>query len=306
MDMNDELHLKEFETYLRAGERSALTIAGYLGDVLLFTRWYQEENKEPLTPAGLSAEAVRGYKQHLLELARKPKTVNRRLASLAAYAHWLEQEGLITGRNPVQGIKAVREAPLAPRWLERKQRALLLRAADRLVEEAMRRYPRLRLMVVRDAAILRLLLFAGLRAGEVVRLHMDDLLLDERRGSLVIRQGKGGKRRTVPLNAQARKGLAAYLSLRPEGEALFLGQRGEAVQVKTVQRAVTRFARAAGLKNVTPHTLRHTFAKTLIDNGVGLEKVAALLGHESLNTTRIYTTPGMQDLEQAVEGMERF
>jgi integrase/recombinase XerC len=303
MDMNDELHLKKFEAYLRAGERSALTITGYLGDVLLFARWYQEENKEPLTSAGLSTVAVRGYKQHLLELSRKPKTVNRRLASLAAYAHWLEPEGLFTGRNPVQGVTAVREAPLAPRWLERKQRALLLRATDRLVEEAMRRYPRLRLLVVRDAAILRLLLFAGLRAGEVVRLWLDDLLMDERRGSLVIRQGKGGKRRTVPLNAHARKGLAAYLCLRPEGEALFLGQRGEPIQVKTVQRAVTRFARAAGLKDVTPHTLRHTFAKTLIDNGVGLEKVATLLGHESLNTTRIYTTPGLQDLEEAVEGV---
>ena len=115
--MNDELYLKDFEAYLRAGERSALTISGYLGDVLLFARWYQEQNKEPLIAAGLNAEAVRGYKQHLLEQARKPKTVNRRLASPAAYAHWLEQAGLLAGRNPIQGVKAVREAPLAPRWL---------------------------------------------------------------------------------------------------------------------------------------------------------------------------------------------
>ena len=304
--MHNELHLEDFRAYLLAQDRSPLTVAGYLGDVNLFASWYEQTEGDPLTPSALTNAAVRGYKQHLLEKARKPKTVNRRLASLAAYAHWLEQEGLFTGRNPVLGVKAVREAPLAPRWLERKQRALLLRAADRLVEEAMRRYPRLRLLVVRDAAILKLLLFAGLRAGEMARLRLDDLLLDERRGSLVIRQGKGGKQRTVPLNAHARKGLVAYLRMRPEGEALFLGQRRGAVQVKTVQRAVTRFARAAGLKGVTPHTLRHTFAKTLIDNGVGLEKVAALLGHESLNTTRIYTTPGLQDLEQAVEEVDHF
>ena len=78
---------------------------------------------------------------------------------------------------------------------------------------------------------------------------------------------------------------------------------GTAQQVKTVQRAVTRFARAAGLRGVTPHTLRHTFAKTLIDNGVGLEKVAAMLGHRNISTTMIYFTPGLRDLEEAVEGI---
>ena len=67
---------------------------------------------------------------------------------------------------------------------------------------------------------------------------------------------------------------------------------------------MARFARPAGLEEVTPHTLQRTFAKSLIDNGVRLEMVAALLGHESLNTTRIYTTPGMQDLEGAVEETE--
>jgi integrase/recombinase XerC len=63
---------------------------------------------------------------------------------------------------------------------------------------------------------------------------------------------------------------------------------------------VHRFAKKAGLKNVTPHTLRHSFAKSLIDAGVSLEKVATLLGHSNLNTTRIYTTPGEEDLEDAV------
>lgn len=85
---------------------------------------------------------------------------------------------------------------------------------------------------------------------------------------------------------------------------LFLGQRNEGVQSKTIQRAVQRFAKKAGLKNVTPHTLRHTFAKSLIDAGVSLEKVAILLGHSNLNTTRIYTTPGKEDLEDAVESID--
>jgi len=71
-----------------------------------------------------------------------------------------------------------------------------------------------------------------------------------------------------------------------------------------VQRAVWRFSKQAGLKRVSPHVLRHTFAKSLVDNGVSLEKVAALLGHSDLNTTRRYVTPGERDLQDAVEGLE--
>jgi len=293
--MTDTLHLDEFQAYLLTEDRSPVTITGYLGDVRLFAQWYEGHYREALIPASLTNEAVRNYKQHLLDQAAKPKTINRRLAALAAYAHWLEQAGYVkNARNPVQGVKAVKETALAPKWLDRKQRAALLRAVDKEVEDAVRRYPRLRLMYLRDAAIVKLILFAGLRVGEIIQLRMSDITLDERKGSVVVREGKGTKRREVPLNAKARKAILDYLRMRPyvEMEALFLGQRSEGVQSKTIQRAVQRFTKKAGLKNVTPHTLRHSFAKALIDAGVSLEKVATLLGHSNLNTTRIYTTPG--------------
>jgi integrase/recombinase XerC len=163
-------------------------------------------------------------------------------------------------------------------------------------------------MVLRDAAIVRLILFAGLRVGEIVQLRLSDVTLDERKGSVVVREGKGTKRREIPLNSRVRKAMLEYLRVRPDIEIndLFLGQRGEGIQSKTVQRAVQRFAGEAGLENVTPHVLRHSFAKALIDNGVSLEKVATLLGHSNLNTTRIYTTPGERDLEEAVNTLEDF
>jgi len=305
--MTDTLHLDEFQAYLLTEDRSPVTITGYLGDVRLFAQWYEGHYREALIPASLTNEAVRNYKQHLLDQAAKPKTINRRLAALAAYAHWLEQAGYVkNARNPVQGVKAVKETALAPKWLDRKQRAALLRAVDKEVEDAVRRYPRLRLMYLRDAAIVKLILFAGLRVGEIIQLRMSDITLDERKGSVVVREGKGTKRREVPLNAKARKAILDYLRMRPyvEMEALFLGQRSEGVQSKTIQRAVQRFTKKAGLKNVTPHTLRHSFAKALIDAGVSLEKVATLLGHSNLNTTRIYTTPGEEDLEDAVGRIE--
>ena len=307
--MADELHLDEFQAYLLTEDRSPVTIVGYVGDVRLFAQWYEKQAGEALAPKSLTNEAVRGYKQHLLDQNAKPKTVNRRLAALAAYAHWLEQGGYVqNARNPVQGVKAVKETQLAPKWLDKKQRAALLRAVDKEVEDAMRRYPRLRLMVQRDAAIVRLILFTGLRVGEIVHLRLSDLTMDERKGSVVVREGKGTKRREVPLNSRARKALQDYLRIRPDSgsDDLFIGQREEGIQSKTVQRAVQRFAKTAGLENVTPHILRHSFAKALIDNGVTLEKVATLLGHNNLNTTRVYTTPGERDLEDAVNSLGDF
>jgi site-specific recombinase XerD len=199
----------------------------------------------------LTKDAVKGYKQHLLDQANKPKTINRRLAALAAYAHWLELAGYVKNtRNPVQGVKAVKEIELSPKWLDKRQRAALLRAVDKGIEDANRRYPRLRVMVLRDAAIVRLILFAGLRVGEIVQLRLRDLTLDERKGTVIIREGKGTKRREVPLNSRVRKALLEYMQVRPDGERveLFLGQREEGIQSKTVQRAVLRFADEAGWK----------------------------------------------------------
>ena len=138
---------------------------------------------------------------------------------------------------------------------------------------------------------------------EITQLRMSDVILEERKGSVIVREGKGTKRREIPLNMKARKAMLDYLAVRPEvaSDDLFLGQRNEGVQSKTIQRAVPRFAKKAGIQNVTPHTLRHSFAKALIDAGVSLEKVATLLGHSNLNTTRIYTTPSEEDLENAVD-----
>ena len=147
-----------------------------------------------------------------------------------------------------------------------------------------------------------LLLNTGLRVGELCALRLSDVQMSERKGKVIVRSGKGGKQRIVPLNRQARQMLSQWLLHRPpvDTDALFVGQRNNAVSARSVQRAVGRLAQLAGLEDVTPHILRHTFAKSLINQGVSIEKVAALLGHSDLNTTRIYITPGERDLEEAV------
>ncbi len=133
-------------------------------------------------------------------------------------------------------------------------------------------------------------------------LNFSDVQLSERKGSLTVRSGKGRKQRLVPLNAEARPFLQQWLLSRSalDTTALFIGQRKKRLTARSVQRAVKRLAKAAGISDVTPHVLRHTFAKALLDSGVGIEKVAVLLGHSDLNTTRIYGAPSEGDLEEAV------
>ena len=109
--------------------------------------------------------------------------------------------------------------------------------------------------------------------------------------------------RTAPLNAEARKTLSAWLVARPADgpPTLFSGQRGDPLSPRAVQRIIAKYARLANLESVSPHTLRHSFGKNLVNAGVTLEKVAMLMGHESLDTTRIYIVPSANDLANAVE-----
>ncbi|MBT3313003.1 MAG: tyrosine-type recombinase/integrase [Anaerolineae bacterium] len=291
----------EFERYLEEKDRAETTIRGYLADLRLFAKWFLVENGEALTTKNWVSSDVRRYREHLLAQGMKPQTINRRLAAVASFGNWSVQAGHL-GSNPALHIRSVATAALSPKWLEKKEKAALVRAAEKDVQFARTRYPRLWISRLRDATLLILLLNTGLRVGEFCALDVGDLKLSERKGSVTVRSGKGQKQRLVPLNAEARIFLQQWLLYRPvvETNALFIGQRGERVTARSVQRAAKRLAKAAEISNVTPHVLRHTFAKSLLDSGVGIEKVAALLGHSDLNTTRIYVMPSEGDLEEAV------
>jgi len=124
---------------------------------------------------------------------------------------------------------------------------------------------------------------------------------------VLVRQGKGHKARSVPLNKDARGALEEWLGARREvdpdngHEHLFLSQKGGPLSVRAIGFRVSALAKKANLEDVSPHALRHSFAKNLVNADVGLEKVAMLLGHESLETTRLYITPSEADLQEATE-----
>ncbi len=297
--------VKSFETYLHEQDCAALTVHGYLTDLEHFSRWFKQTNGEALAPEHLTPTDVKAYKQHLLVVERrKASTVNRRLAALSAYAKWAQATGQIHS-NPTENIKAVKQVTSAPKWLDKHEQFALQRAIERDLQLSKLRFPKRWVTRRRDASLVLFLLNTGLRLGELTALRLGDVQLSERKGSVIVQKGKGIKQRTVPLNTEARKALQEWLAVRPQTGSDFIWvsveSEVEGLSGRAVQRILQRYAQEAGLEELTPHICRHTFAKNLIRQEVGLEKVATLLGHANLNTTRLYITPDERDLEFAVE-----
>ena len=290
--------IEQYRTHLVKHDRSEKTIHGYTTDLVQFQKWLGKHSLSKITEVD-----VRAYRDHMLKEGNSPNTINRRIASIASFGEWGSSQGGIFKGNPAQYIKPVKTIELAPRWLNEEQKKKLLKAVEIDLREAMDRYPRLWVLRKRDAVIVNVLLLTGLRVDELCSLKLSDLNLSERKGTLLVRHGKGGKQRVVNLHIEARKQLSEWLEVRPkvESDGLFVGQTGEGIRPRLVQRLVERYANLAGLEDVTPHSLRHTYARSLLDSGSSLQEVALLMGHSSLDSTARYVQPSEMELQQAVD-----
>lgn len=290
--MSEQTIIDQYEDHLTRVGKSAHTVRAYTHDVAAFAQWFQGTYGERLDPQAVDPRDIRDYRQHLLAVKElKPATINRRLIALRRFFQWARQQD-IADDSPFEILETVlvkEQQDTAPRWLDRTEQLALLRVA----RKGKRR---------RDVAILQTLLGTGLRISELAALKVTDIEISERKGELRVRGGKGTKERRIPLDKRTRRALTRYLDEeRPaaESERLFLGQRGP-LNEAGINYLVKKYAYQARLEDCTSHTLRHTFAKNLVDAGTPLDQVATLLGHESLDTTRIYTRPSEKDLERAV------
>lgn len=283
-----------FVAELRRQETAPKTWQNYRSDLACFGRWFAGVNDEPFAAAAVTPSDIRDYRSYLIQEERRtPATVNRRLAALRKFFAWAKATGLVTD-EPTLAVKGVEASPRAPKALEKRELDKLVRTVERHGS-------------TRDQAIVLTLRHTGLRVSELCALRLGDVTIGERSGQVVVRSGKGSKYRTVPLNVDARRAITAYLAVRPavSDDHLFIGQRREGLRPAAVEDLVKKYARLAGLADVTPHTLRHSFGKHLLDAGESLVAVAALLGHSRLETTAIYTHPSDRDLAHAVERLER-
>jgi site-specific recombinase XerD len=299
-----------YQQALLEADYATPTIKKYRHVVKHFLAWYEEENQRALTAEALTPITLIAYRNRLQKDHAATKTVNLHVNALRKWCAWLTEQGYID-RNPAT-LKEVKIQGVA------YKEGLTPAQVDKLLQAAQRSR-----FKDRNYAIIQLFLQTGLRLEECASLMLDDLTIAERSGSVQVRAGKGNKARVVPLNSTARTALAVYLAPRlniaatlkavvatwpaPKNEPLWLSQKKGRLTGKAIAQMVEQLIVMCGTKfpqDTSAHTLRHTFAHGYLqehpDDIVGL---ATLLGHSSLDTTRLYCQPSVTELATRVEQM---
>jgi integrase/recombinase XerD len=277
-----ETLLAQFEEYLVLTKLSPLTVVNYLADVRDLARWGVRQVKQDFSLTELTPNTIRAYRSYLLnEKQCAVSTINRHLQALRKFCGFAVQRGFMR-LDPTEGVQLVQSegnVPVVPLSIPEVE-ALL--GATGSPQPSLAR---------RDSAILMLLLHTGLRVNELVALRLDDVQFDHPGTRLMVKDGRGGETRRIPLGGQVRHALSEYLSSRPDiaGEThLFLSREGRPLSARSVQRIVSTSARAAGLEGVSPQLLRRTYASHLLARTGDLALVSRRLGHQSLAATTRY------------------
>jgi len=289
--------LDAFDAWMKRQARSPITARGYVTDMRVFADWYQRTRGEILQAKKVTKEDIYQYIKWLQE-ERKMQlaTVRRHLMALRTFFRWALESGEVY-TNPAELIKLSDYPIPSPRWLSEREQEALVQAAERAVAKA--RTPQSRTLALRDWALVIFLLNTGLRISEACALNVEDVEIGEHSGWVKVHDDREGKGRRVPLNRSARQALKIWLAERGATAGRLFG----VMTPSGVQRRMTEFGRQLGI-DVHPHALRHTVAKKLVDRGVNLYDVAALLGISNLNVLLAYVTSGTPDLERVVDLLE--
>ena len=302
LDANVEALLMRYLTERGALRNLSLfTLRNYRTDLTDFFFALQSYEVEALVVARIH---LRRYLGDLLGLGVAEASVRRKVSTIRSFYKWLRSEGLLEN-DPFFGVTPPKAARRLPTILTEGDIVKLLEAAKGDTPAS-----------TRDRALLELLYAAGLRVSEVAGLDVADVDISDRTVRVV---GKGSKERVGVFGGPAADALRAYVrDARPKLEAagaqetaLFLNRFGGRLTVRSVQSTVRAYAAKAGLpKAVHTHLLRHSFATHLLDGGADLRVVQELLGHESPNTTQIYThvteSKKRQSMEEAMEALGKI
>jgi len=272
---------------------SANTLRAYATDLRMFTKFLAGRNRSVVDATVLD---VRGFLASLQVRGLSRATVARRTASVRSFYKFLLRQGLLKESNPMSTLRSPRRDQKLP---------VFLTVSD--VNRLMRMPERTTWIGRRDVAMFEMLYGGGLRVGELVGLNLADV--DVGNAMLLVR-GKGKKERIVPCGRTAIETMQSYLApglgKQPERfdpNALYLSFRtGLRITTRSVARILTKYVQMASLDSkISPHSLRHSFATHMVQNGADLRAVQELLGHENLSTTQVYTHLSQEHLHEAYE-----
>lgn len=267
-----------FSEYLAVQKpNSANTRESYLRDAMYFLEFLSEKG---LSPLEADESVILEYVDHLREIQRSPTTISRNLASVRCFYKFLIFRGL-TEDNPAKAIKLEKTEKKLPQVLTGEEIELLLAQPDVTEPKG-----------CRDKAMLEVLYATGIRVSELINLNIKDVNL--RSGVLYCRGTKGV--RSIPVYPSAIVSVSDYiyrirsLIAGPEsGNALFVNLNGGRLTRQGFWKIVKGYAEEAGInKEITPHTLRHSFALHLLENGATVKDIQTMMGHADISSTQVY------------------
>lgn len=284
-------YLDAFRAYLVDEKHSsANTVSSYLRDLNQFADYCESED---LVLRDISSSDIEEYLRHLTEAGKSASTVSRALASIKSFFAYLVLTGVIS-ESPVRQIKTQKVEKKLPQILTGKEVELLLdqpKCTD--------------LKGFRDKAMLELLYATGIRVSELIALDVSDVNLVAE----FIRCAQGGRDRIIPLYSAAVNAVRQYIeTARPKmianpGEtALFVNMSGERMSRQGFWKIIKHYQSTAQIeKDITPHTLRHSFAAHLLENGADLRSIQEMLGHSDISSTQIYAQLVKQNLKSVYQ-----
>jgi site-specific recombinase XerD len=269
--------LNRFSRDLMSRDLAEATQLAYTTDVRQFLTYLEETTVTVDSPAKIIKADITEYLSYLAEQSVSGVTRRRKLAALREFFRFLEGAGIIS-TSPAAGIQLPRK--------EVKQRVYLRVDEFQRLVAAAGGHPR-------DHCILTLFLQLGIRVSELVKLQVSDVDLTER--LVIVRDGKGGKERVIPLEKRSYTALKTYLEYRRDSlcPELFLSYQGQGMSDRAVKKLVEKYRRRAGIeKKISCHSLRHTFGVYKAEQGVSPWQLQEWFGHSNLQTTQIYTHVG--------------
>ncbi|NQT87176.1 tyrosine recombinase XerC [bacterium] len=259
---------------------SPQTLRAYAADLTGFQVFLDCD--DDFDPGAVSMVQLRHYLAQLRQSGLARTTVARKVASLRSFYKYLVREGVVS-HNPATNLTSPRKERRLPVFLDEDEVERLLAMPDPAGPAG-----------PRDRAILEMLYSTGMRISELAAVSLEDV---DMLGEIVKAKGKGKKERLVPLGTPAIEAIRSYLEVRDtftgaarvNRRALFINKDGGRLSDRGVRRTFQKYARLAGLRaEVSPHTLRHSFATHMLNRGADLRSVQELLGHASLTSTQIY------------------